>query len=253
MMVYRAMDTVARWGHAGPRAYALDTRIQNKTMLQWMDATSTYWQQLLSKTHNAADGHNVQAAATGTVSSKCANLSGTYYGGSKGGALETNWPISITQTAATTLQAHWPHGCAVGFWCDAHAILQPDGSIDAALFTQAGKPYPVHVSNWLNGTVDNCDTFSWGSTHTLWCRNGSSTACTIAPAPPPDGLADYGGASNLLECVPTYLLRTALSLDRSSFCNILRICENSSQSGSQHSGGAGISTRCRASTPPMLG
>ena len=49
MMVYRAMDTVARWGEAGPRAYASDTLIQNKTMLQWMDTTSTYWRQLLSK------------------------------------------------------------------------------------------------------------------------------------------------------------------------------------------------------------
>jgi|EP01043_Picozoa_sp_COSAG02_P020712 hypothetical protein len=209
MMVYRAMDTVARWGHAGPRAYALDTHIQNKTMLQWMDTTSTYWQQLLNTPHKAGE-HKFLPAEMGTSGNECGNLSGIYYGGHKDGALETKWPISITQTTAATLKAHWPHGCAVGFWCDAHAVLRPDGDIDTALFTQAGKPYPVTVgSNWLNGTVESCETFRWPSTSTLWCRNGSSTACTVAPALPPDGLADYGGANNLLECVPTYIHKVA--------------------------------------------
>jgi hypothetical protein len=83
-------------------------------------------------------------------------------------------------------------------------------SVDTALFTSKGAPYPVKQgTNWLNGTVENCNTLSWPSTHTLWCRNGSSAACTVAPAPPPDGLADYGSASNLLECVPTYIHKVA--------------------------------------------
>jgi hypothetical protein len=142
MMVFRAMSTVARWGAAGPKGYAEDTHIKNKTMLEWMDITSTYWKQLTAKppVHNVnlniirSDhlGLHVPVELAGSAGGAlaragCGNLSGVYFGGSVGRALETKWPLTIAQPTAGTLHAHWPHGCTVGFWCTANALLQPDG------------------------------------------------------------------------------------------------------------------------------
>ena len=80
------------------------------------------------------------------------------------------------------------------------------------LFDVHGKPYSI---GRLEGKVQGCAVLDWSNQPTIWCKNGSSAACTRAPVPPPpppDGLADYGTARNLLECVPTCESSPLLSL-----------------------------------------
>jgi hypothetical protein len=46
-----------------------------------------------------------------------------------------------------------------------------------------------------------------------WCRNGSAPNCTTWPVlPASPWLADYGGASNLLECVPTCVVLSCVGV-----------------------------------------
>ena len=80
MMVFRAMDTMARFGAQGPEHYAHATLIQNKTMLQWMTETATYWQTLLHGVPNrveATQPATVNLGASDHSASRC-NFSGVW-------------------------------------------------------------------------------------------------------------------------------------------------------------------------------
>ena len=220
MMLFRAMDTMARFVDAqGPEHYAESTMIQNKTNLQWMDETATYWQKLLrgvpkvqQATRSAQGSSKIERDDPGT---HC-EWSGVWWGCHGGTPTKTgcdfSGPMDMTATtvhgdgngsAVITLRASWQEGVERNFWATAmgNASTVVGGDVAFDLFSVNGQPYPaLHV---LRGTVEGCGVFKWID-DTVWCKNGSSPACSQVSLPPEDGLADYGNANNLLECVPSY-------------------------------------------------
>lgn len=221
MMVFRAMDTMSRFVDArGPQQYAQSTMILNKTNLQWMDETATYWQSLLHGVpKNQQNMRSAQARFSVDEASPLNHCewSGTWWGchgptPTKPGC-DFNGPVEMAATpadgggngsATITLRATWPEGAKRNFWATAtgNASTTVGGDVAFDLFSVNGKPYPA--MQVLRGTVESCGVFKW-TDDTVWCKNGSSPACSKSPPPPADGLADYGNANNLLECVPSYI------------------------------------------------
>ena len=166
-------------------------------------------------------------AEAGLEAAGC-DLSGVYWGcDSKvpNSKCEFTEPITITATPATSgsggaaqaMHASWPAGCGKHFWCTANGNATVGGAVSLDLLDVHGKPYSI---GRLEGKVEGCAVMDWSNQPTIWCKNGSSAACTHAPVPPPpppDGLADYGTARNLLECVPTCKSSSLLSLKHPSF------------------------------------
>eukprot|EP01047_Picozoa_sp_COSAG01_P057488 COSAG01_NODE_6650_length_3563_cov_2.465358_1_plen_808_part_00 len=207
MMVFRAMDTMARFGAKGPQHYTQSTMIQNKSMLTWMAKTATYWQTLVDGT---AHVEAIRPPLIRDAPAPACNLSGVWWGchGSTPirGGCDFAGPVEMTATAGSghtiQIRASWQEGIKKHFWATASGNATMGGRVSLDLFSANGQPYPaLHV---LRGTVEECGVFKWAD-NTVWCKNGSGAACTQSPPPPADGLADYGRANNLLECVPSYI------------------------------------------------
>jgi hypothetical protein len=88
-------------------------------------------------------------------------------------------------------------------WSAGNGTITPTGAPGSCTVTLSLYDPGGGLRATLHGTVRNCTLIEWDN-KSDWCRNGSTSECTARAPPKSDGLADYGGASNLLECVPTY-------------------------------------------------
>jgi hypothetical protein len=84
-------------------------------------------------------------------------------------------------------------------WDTGNGTLQQSGEVTLSVYSDS----KLHAR--LEGTMSSdCTSISWDNNST-WCRRGSANCGTLHDR----FLADYGGADNLLECVPTYIHKVA--------------------------------------------
>lgn len=142
-------------------------------------------------------------------------------------------PPAMHADAAVAARACNVTGGWLGFWVDGHrwssgtaSLEEGEGGALVATYDAPGWdrgngtlsfPFATldlysegRIKVTLKGKVSgNCSTIVWDNL-SEWCRAGVGR-CALPPtpsppAPPtPGSLVDYGGASNLLECVPTYI------------------------------------------------
>ena len=143
-----------------------------------------------SQRHWHLEAGSGAAAEAGLEGAGC-DLSGVYWGcDSKvpNSKCEFTEPITITATPATSgsggaaqaMHASWPAGCGKHFWCTADGNATVGGAVSLDLFDVHGKPYSI---GRLEGKVEGCAVLDWSNQPTIWCKNGSSAACTHAPGP----------------------------------------------------------------------
>ena len=176
-MLFKAMVMYA--GLQGPQD-VLASSIAGKTVLEWMDYLANYWRGL-----------------TGTEAAPpCASVAGTWDGFWVHGHRRCEGVAKITQVGRTLALTYsgtgWDHGVGTLF---------PNNTVTVALYSGT----TIHAR--LEGVLyAGCGGILWDN-DSVWClRSGVGPASyCAAPRTPWDWLADYGGASNLLECVPTYV------------------------------------------------
>ena len=217
--MYRGMETLARL--LGPKEVTAST-LGGKPFWQWMEETATYWQNLTLGCNTPACGpgtqNQAQAAVEATAASVPCKLEGVYYG--CGGPTPSatsckgpkNMPMTITTMGApygASVHVDFPAGATNKWWSVGIGNETTDGTVTLSLYEPGGQPYatPPYLVGKTSGK--NCDAIEWANTKTSWCRNGTSSWCTGVPQIAPDGLADYGTETHLLECVPTYTHKVA--------------------------------------------
>ena len=181
----RAIHTLAQFSD-GDVLYDAKSRDNNNSVAEFVEAMATFWQTRTTlTTPNQRQKHI----------STCENLTGVWYGEWRGHSPELDKPTHIVESANHTL--HATYNAADGW---GHGNGTVEGMVVAIDVYEGDN---LHAK--LRGTLSaSCTKIEWDN-DSLWCRNGSSPSCQTAPPNPADRLlADYGGASNLLECVPTY-------------------------------------------------
>jgi len=183
---------------------ALNATLGGKTLLQWLDYLATSWQRL-GRNATAGVGPLSNAGATeGSFYSQqtACNLTGGWLGYWVTGHRWSPGLATLTEDRSGALLATytggtgWDHG---------------NGTVDA---TTGLVTLSVYLGTTLHAVLTgrlgaNCSTVVWDN-DSAWCRAGTSNCSGPTPSPPPTppvpgALTDYGGASNLLECVPTYI------------------------------------------------
>lgn len=218
----RAVHTLARFTsgdalYASPTPTPVPGASPNSTVADFVVWMATYWEQLAGVSPPTAQSsssslspppllkersllNHVADARDGDV---CCNLTGHWFGywvRPTPTRPETQYLTTLTVSPQGTVTASQS---PVDGWATGNGTLTPSGgpnscTVSLSLYDPAGG-----LRAHLTGSVINCTTIEWDN-DSNWCRNGSSVECTAPTPAPPDGLADYGGASNLLECVPTY-------------------------------------------------
>jgi hypothetical protein len=214
--MYRAMETLARF--LGPEQVTSST-LAGKPWWQWMEETATYWQNLTHGCNTPACGPRVaQVMAPVEMDGVPCDMAGVYYGcpssvPSAGTCkINQNQPMMITTLPATfgeSVHVSFPAGATHKWWNIGIGNQTKDGTVVLDLYEPDGKRYAGVP--YLRGktTGKNCAAILWGNTNTSWCKNGTASWCMGAAPVLPDGLADYGTETNLLECVPTYTHKVA--------------------------------------------
>ena len=160
---------------------------------------ATYWQSLVPQAlsvKSGSDNVNKSDDAKEVNINFNFNLTDTWFGFWDGQLPNIAHPVSILETATRNLTTTQ----ALDGWDNGYGTIS-GSTVTLKLF--AGKI--LHAT--LVGTLDSTgNTIAWDN-GSGWCRNGSTANCTAAVVD--RWLADYGGASNLLECVPTYTHKVA--------------------------------------------
>lgn len=226
----RAVHTLARFTsgdafYASPTPTPVPGAESNSTVADFVLWMATYWEQLAgvspptaqslspspsplqSSPRQPIDNQQEPALRDHAVEPRdgnvCCNLTGHWFGywvRPKPTHPETQYVTTLTVSPQGTVVASQN---PVDGWATGNGTLKPSGGPDSCTLSLSLYDPTGGLRAHLTGSVINCTTIEWDN-DSDWCRNGSSVECT-APAPsPPDGLADYGGAANLLECVPTY-------------------------------------------------
>lgn len=214
--MYRGMETLARF--LGPKQMT-DTMLGGKPLWQWMEETATYWQNLTQGCNTPACGPRVVQTSTpvGAAGTSC-DVTGVYYGcpnetpSGKRCKINQDEPMTITSMPSPFgkyVHVNFPAGATHNWWNTGIGNETEDGTVVLNLYEPDGMPYAGVP--YLRGKVSgrNCAVISWENTKTSWCKNGTTSWCTGVAPKLPDGLADYGTETHLLECVPTYIHKVA--------------------------------------------